>query len=76
MEGGVSADGRRFEKRLPFIIPHGPVCGRWPHQEGQQIVKIDTFYASSKTCSACGHKLETLSLATRNWTCPALRRSS
>ena len=68
--GGVS-------KRLPFfIIPHGPVCGRWPHQEGQQIVKIDTFYASSKTCSACGHKLETLSLATRNWTCPALRRSS
>lgn len=40
MEGGVSADGRRFEKRLPFIIPHGPVCGRWPHQEGQQIVKI------------------------------------
>lgn len=29
------------------------------------------FYPSSKTCSACGHKLEALALAVREWTCPA-----
>lgn len=27
-------------------------------------------FPSSKTCSACGHLLTTLSLSTRHWTCP------
>lgn len=31
----------------------------------------DRFYASSKTCSACGHKRETLPLSVREWTCSA-----
>lgn len=36
------------------------------------VVKVaDRFYASSKTCSACGHKLEALPLSVREWTCPA-----
>ena len=36
------------------------------------VVKVaDRFYASSKTCPACGHKLETLPLSVREWTCPA-----
>jgi len=36
------------------------------------LVKVaDRFYASSKTCSACGHKLEILPLSVREWTCPA-----
>lgn len=38
---------------------------------GGQVVVADLFFASSKTCSACGHKLEVLPLAVREWTCPA-----
>ena len=38
---------------------------------GGQVVVADRFFASSKTCSACGHKVETLPLAVRAWTCPA-----
>jgi putative transposase len=36
------------------------------------VVKVaDRFFASSKTCSACGHKLDDLPLSVRDWTCPA-----
>jgi putative transposase len=38
---------------------------------GRQLVVIDRFYPSSKTCSACGHLLAELSLGTRHWTCPS-----
>jgi putative transposase len=38
---------------------------------GGQVVVADRFFASSKTCSACGHKLETMPLSVREWTCPA-----
>jgi putative transposase len=38
---------------------------------GRTLVKIDRWYPSSKTCSACQHVLETLSLDERFWTCPA-----
>jgi transposase len=31
------------------------------------------WYVSSKTCSACGHRLAELSLVTRAWTCPTCR---
>ena len=34
------------------------------------VVKIDRFFPSSKTCSVCGHLLDTLSLSVRQWTCP------
>ena len=37
---------------------------------GGQIVVADRFYPSSKACSGCGHNLEVLSLAVREWTCP------
>lgn len=40
-------------------------------QRGGMIVVADRWYPSSKTCSGCGHKLETLPLAVREWTCPA-----
>lgn len=36
---------------------------------GGQVVVADRFYASSKTCSACGQKREVLPLAVRQWTC-------
>ena len=45
-------------------------CAYKTKYEGKVFVQIDTFFPSSKTCSICGHKLEKLSLAIRNWTCP------
>ena len=38
---------------------------------GRELVVIDRWYPSSKTCSACGHLLMELSLSTRHWTCPS-----
>ncbi|MBT9135834.1 MAG: hypothetical protein DDT34_00899 [Firmicutes bacterium] len=40
-------------------------------QRGGVVVVADRWYPSSKTCSACGYKLETLPLALREWACPA-----
>ena len=37
---------------------------------GRTLVAINRWYPSSKRCSACGHELESLSLAVREWTCP------
>jgi putative transposase len=38
---------------------------------GRELLVIDRFYPSSKTCSACGHLLAELSLSTRTWQCPS-----
>ena len=40
-------------------------------EQGKHLVKIDQWFASSKTCSCCGHKVDTLPLSVRNWSCPA-----
>lgn len=40
------------------------------HRNGRHLAVVDRWYPSSKTCSACGHLLATLSLETRAWTCP------
>src|SRR6266700_710704 len=37
---------------------------------GRTLVKIDRWYPSSKTCSDCGHILDTLTLDVREWVCP------
>ena len=37
---------------------------------GKQLVKIDKWYQSSKTCHVCGHINEELTLNTRQWECP------
>ncbi len=37
---------------------------------GKTVVKIDRWYPSSKTCSACGHLVETMPLSVREWKCP------
>lgn len=38
---------------------------------GKQIVKVDTFFPSSQTCSYCGFKNpEVKNLEIRKWTCP------
>jgi putative transposase len=38
---------------------------------GRRVIVIDRFHPSSKTCSACGHLLASLSQSTRHWTCPS-----
>ena len=38
---------------------------------GRHLIVIDRWYPSSKTCSACGHLLASLSLRTRTWQCPS-----
>ena len=37
---------------------------------GKQVILVDRFYPSSKTCSCCGHKKQDLKLSERFWTCP------
>jgi putative transposase len=37
---------------------------------GKHVEKIDRWYPSTKTCSACGHVQRKISLSTRHWTCP------
>lgn len=38
--------------------------------QGKHLVKIDQWFASSKTCSCCAHKVDSLPLKVRNWSCP------
>jgi putative transposase len=37
----------------------------------KQIVKIDRFFPSSKTCNYCGYINQNLKLSMREWTCPS-----
>ncbi len=39
-------------------------------KKGKQVVYIDQWYPSSKTCSECGHVLDSLDLKVREWQCP------
>jgi putative transposase len=40
-------------------------------EKNKQIVFIDRWYPSSKTCSSCGYVLEGLDLSVREWRCPS-----
>lgn len=42
-------------------------CG-WNSRE---LVVIDRFYPSSKTCSSCSHLMDSIPLNVREWTCPS-----
>ena len=37
---------------------------------GVNLIRIDRFAPSSKTCGKCGHVYKNLKLSERNWTCP------
>jgi putative transposase len=41
------------------------------HWYGSKLTVAPRLLPSSKTCSDCGHVLETLALSVRTWTCPA-----
>jgi putative transposase len=38
---------------------------------GKHLIRIDPWFASSKTCSGCGHKMDSMPLDVRRWDCPA-----
>ena len=38
-------------------------------EQGKHLVKIDQWFASSKTCAGCGHKAESMPLSIRRWDC-------
>jgi len=40
-------------------------------KKDKQVVYVDQWYPSSKTCSNCGHVLEKLDLSIREWRCPS-----
>lgn len=40
-------------------------------RRGSEVVVADRWFASSKTCSGCGYKLESLPLSVRRWECPS-----
>ncbi|PPT08068.1 Mobile element protein [Geitlerinema sp. FC II] len=37
---------------------------------GRTLVKVDRWFPSSKLCSSCGHKADSMPLNVREWTCP------
>jgi len=43
-------------------------------KKGKEVVFIDRWYPSSKTCSHCGHVLKDLDLNTREWRCPSCQK--
>ena len=43
--------------------------------QGGAVVVGDRWFAGSKTCSCCEHKIETLPLSGREWTCPVCSAS-
>jgi putative transposase len=43
-------------------------------EKGKQVVFIDRWYPSSKTCSNCAHVLDSLDLSVRQWRCPSCQQ--
>lgn len=41
---------------------------------GKNVLKVNRFFASSKICSHCHHKLDSLPLQVRKWTCPSCQK--
>ena len=39
-------------------------------ERGKYLVKVDKFFASTKTCHCCGYKNSDIKLKDRVWTCP------
>ncbi|MGL5792854.1 MAG: RNA-guided endonuclease InsQ/TnpB family protein [Xenococcaceae cyanobacterium] len=42
-------------------------------KKGKQVVYIDRWYPSSKTCSSCNHVLLELALSVHRWRCPSCK---
>ena len=42
-------------------------------EQGKHLVRIDPWFASSKTCHVCQYKMGAMPLNVRSWECPACR---
>lgn len=40
-------------------------------EQGKQLIRVDRYFASTKTCSACGSVLDTIAIEERTFHCPA-----
>ena len=40
---------------------------------GREVIKIERWYPSSKQCSCCGHRVQSLPRSVRRWQCPKCR---
>ena len=49
-----------FRDRLSHIL----------EEKGSVLVKVDRWYASTKTCCLCGYKNKKITLLDKDWTCP------
>jgi putative transposase len=49
------------------------IIGEKADRYGRTVQSVSRWLASSKTCSACGHRLDDLPLHVREWSCPACR---
>jgi putative transposase len=47
------------------------IIGEKAQRYGRTMHSVSRWLASSKTCSACDHRLDQLSLQVRQWTCPS-----
>ena len=47
------------------------IIGEKADRYGRTVHQVSRWLASSKTCSACGHRLDELPLQIRQWTCPS-----
>jgi len=80
-KSGIVVEGLNVNGRLPdpYLARHIADSGWRAFRRmladkcawyGSRRVVADRDYPSSRTCSACGHVLETLSLDVREWACP------
>ena len=61
-----------FSRDDPAIFHADPHAGNLLYDEpNRELVVIDRWYPSSKTCSACGWRKPSLTLAERSFTCEA-----
>jgi putative transposase len=49
------------------------IIGEKAQRYGRTLHAVSRWLASSKTCSACGHRFDELALQVRQWTCPVCR---
>ena len=45
-------------------------CEYKAFRKGGYTIKVDKFFASTKTCSVCGYKNKEITLSTKEWICP------
>lgn len=71
----LNVKGMLKNRRLALSLADaamGEICRQLVYKStwfGGLLVRVDRFFASSKTCSECGHVNHDLQLSDRRWTC-------